>query len=199
MPLPNYPLKTGSLPRASALVFYGSPGNRVTELVGGRLYDAPYTPVPFHAALYLSKGECLNVGATKTVHTVEKEFKDTRRLDLIVYDISVEQRDAIEKAGRADTSKVNSPLEKLLRKPLFDYAWTDFLRFGFKWFKPSKKDFCSENVVENMAEGGVTVSPHEAVNTAPWDLVEWAEAHPEIATIYTLWEGDVFKAKLGRK
>lgn len=199
-PLPAYPMtRLDQIPEASAFVFYGSPGNKATELVGQRLYGFKYNPVPFHAALYLKDGEFLNVGKTREVLPIEKEYKNTRRVDVILYKkLTPEQRQAVVEAGYKDTSKANSPLEKLLKRPLPDYAVTDFLRFGFKWFRPSKKDFCSENVVENLNLGGLHPSDHEAVNTAPWDLVEWAEAHQLEADIYTLWEGDVFKQKLGR-
>jgi hypothetical protein len=199
VPLPAYPtIEIDDIKPASALVFYGSPGNKATELVGSRLYGVRYLPVPFHAALYLSKGEFLNVGKTRQVLALKKEFKNTRRIDVIEYNIPARARKAIETAGRDDTSKVNSVLEKVIKKPVIDYAITDFLRFGFKSIPPSKKDFCSENVVENMAVSGIEVSDNKAVDTAPWDLAEWAEEHPEVATIYTLWEGDVFKKKLGR-
>jgi len=199
VPLPKYrPIRIEDLDGASALIFYGSPGNRATELVGARLYDHAYNPPAFHAALYLQDGEFLNVGKTRQVLKIEKEFKTERRIDVIVYKLPKKARNAVIDAGYKDTSKINSTLEKLLKKPLFDYAVTDFLRFGIKAIKPSKKDFCSENVVENIDIGGLHVSDMKAYDTAPWDLVEWAEEHPEVAKIYTLWEGDVFRKKLGR-
>lgn len=198
-PLPSYPtIALKDIRPASALVFYGSPGNKATELVGSRMYNHRFNPPAFHAALYLSNGEMLNVGKRRVIVNVEQEFKNTRRVDVIEYKLSTKARYQIENAGRADTSKINSTLEKLIKRPTWDYAMTDFLRFGFKGIPPSKQDFCSENVVENMNVGGLHPSEHKAVDTAPWDLVEWAEDHMEIATIMTVWEGDVFKQKLGR-
>jgi len=198
--LPYYPRTAlEDIKPASALVFYGSPGNRATELVGSRLYKFPYTPPPFHAALYLSNGEFLNVGKLRAVIALQKELLNTRRCDVIEYRMSDKARQDIEASGRNDTSKINTALEKLLHRPIWDYAFTDFLRFGIHSIKPSKADFCSENVVENMNAGGLHPSAHKAVDTAPWDLIEWAEAHPEVATISTVWEGDIFKQRLGRR
>ncbi len=200
VPLPDYPkTRLDQIPAASCFVFYGSPGNKATEIGGGRLYGHKYTPVSFHAALYLKDGEFLNVGKTKEVLNIEKEFRTTRRVDVIVYKkLSDPQRAIITEAGYKDTAKTNTLLEKLLKKPMLDYAITDFLRFGFKWWKPSKKDFCSENVVENMNLAGFNPTDLEPYNTAPWDLVEWAEAHQLEADIYTLHEGEEFKKRLGR-
>jgi hypothetical protein len=199
-PLPAYPkIRLDQVPAASSLIFYGSPGNKATELVGARLYGHKYNPPAFHAALYLINGEFLNVGKTREIVKLESEFKNTRRVDVIVYQkLTDPQRADVAASGYQDTSKVNSALEKLVKRPLPDYSVGDFLRFGFKWFKPSKKDFCSENVVENLNVAGLNPTDHEPYNTAPWDLVEWAEAHPLEATIYTLYEGDVFKQRLGR-
>ena len=192
-PLPNYPkIGIANVPPASALIFYGSPGNKATELVGSRLYKFKYNPVPFHAALYLDKGEFLNVGKFKTVESLKDNMKNTRRIDVIEYAMSDEQLAEILYRGRRDTSKPKHPLD------LTDYAVTDFLRFGLRFLKPSKKDFCSENVVENMAHGGIKVSDLKAVDTAPWDLLEFAEANPHLCRIYTLYEGDEFTKRLGR-
>lgn len=200
VPLPVYPeIRIDQIPAASALVFYGAPGNKATELVGQRLYGHKYNPVSFHAALYLKDGDFLNVGKTKEVLKIASEFRSARRIDVLVYELSDAQRTLITHAGYMDTSKANTPLEKLLKRPLLDYGVTDFLRFGLKWWKPSKKDICSENVVENMDVAGFHPSDTEAYNTAPWDLVEWAEANPLKAKIYTLHEGADFKRILGRE
>lgn len=191
-PLPKYPhIDIKDVPAASALVFYGSPGNPATEMVGSRLYHHKYTPPAFHAALYIEDGDFLNVGRFREIKSVEGQYKTTRRVDVIVYNLPSPIRRIVVTAGKNDitTSKKNK---------LTDYSIRDFLRFCIPFLKPSKKDFCSENVVENFLAGGFNPSELKPVDTAPWDLVEWAESHPELATIYTLHEGDEFKRKLGR-
>lgn len=193
-PLPSYPhMDIDDIPDASTLIFYGSPGNKATELVGSRLYGFRYNPPPFHAALYLSGGEFLNVGKFREIMKVEEQFKNTRRVDVIVYKLDKRVREDVKTAGSKDISRPRSGIV------ITDYGVTDFLRFGIKWFRPSKNDICSENVVENFNVGGFNPTDLEPYNTAPWDLVEWAEAHPEVSKTYTLHEGDVFKEKLGRK
>lgn len=72
------------------------------------------------------------------------------------------------------------------------YGIMDFLRFGFKWFKPTKRDICSENVVELMAAHGFSNSYQEPYNTAPWHLLEWAEKNPSSCAVSTIWKGKDF-------
>ena len=190
-PLPTYPhIDLKDVPAASCLLFYGSPGNKATETVGERLYGHKYHPPAFHAALYLGDNEILNVGRFKEIKNVYQQYTNTRRVDVIVYKLHSFDRDVVVSNGRRDISKN--------KHKVTDYAITDFLRFGLKWWKPSKKDFCSENVVENLNTIGFHPTDTEPYNTAPWDLLEWAEAHPDLATIYTLHEGDIFKQKVGR-
>ena len=74
-----------------------------------------------------------------------------------------------------------------------DYSWTDYLRFGARFLKPSSKDFCSENVVELMNAAGVEVTKHKPVDTAPWHLLEHALANPADFRIYTVHTGAEFK------
>ena len=187
-PLPEYPkIAVNEITYVSTLLFYG--GNKLTELAGNRLYGHPYRPPAFHAAFYIDEGIFLDVGKFKTLTEVEKEFRTTRRIDVIIYKhITPEMHKRLCKEALFDTSKPKIGIT------LPDYSWTDYLRFGLKLFKPSKKDFCSENVVELFAKELVEVSAKRAVDTAPWDLLEFAEAHPELCEIRTLWVGSDFKA-----
>lgn len=191
-PLPvRKPIALDKVKDASALIFYGSPGNKVTELFGARMYEHQYIPSPFHAAMYLEDGKFLNVGRFKEVKAVEEEFKSTRRVDVIEYKLSPKIRSSVVSAGFLDEDKKND-LGWFTRLTT-SYAVTDFLRFGFKWFKPSKKDFCSENVVELFQTADFSPTDLEPYNTAPWDLVEWAEEHQEACAIKTLWVGEDWK------
>jgi hypothetical protein len=188
LPLPKYPtIRIDEIPCASALLFYG--GNRLTELVGNRLYKHPYRPPAFHAAFYIQDGIFLNVGKFKTLERVEIELRSTRRADVIIYNrLTPSSVKKLCADALLDTSHPRVGLN------LPDYAMTDYLRFGLRFLKPSKKDFCSENVVELFAQEGVIVADRKAVDTAPWDLQEYAEAHPQECEIRTLWVGPDFPA-----
>lgn len=195
VPLPLYPgLKIKDLPPASILLFYG--GNKLTELVGNRIYKHPYRPPAFHAAFYIGNflpddiGEnlFLNVGKFKEIVPFASETRSTRRIDAISFP-------KIEERARR---KICAFACKDISKPKFgltfpDYSFTDYLRFGLRFLKPSKKDFCSENVCEIFDTQGVKVSDRKAVDTAPWDLLEFAELHRDAATVNTLWCGGDFK------
>lgn len=188
IPLPaRQILRIEDIPPASVILFYN--GNKITELFGSRVYGHKYDPPPFHAALYIDNGLFLNVGKFKEIRSVDTEFKTTRRIDVITYSIVPLERKKICTEAFKDSSRPHVGIT------LPDYAMTDYLRFGFKWFKPSKKDFCSENVVELMNIGNVKVSDLESFNTAPWDLVEYAESNPDICWINTLFVGDDYLKK----
>jgi len=186
-PLPVYPtIKTGEIPPASAILFYG--GNRLTELAGNRLYKHPYKPPAFHAAFYIEDGLILNVGKFKTIETIESELRSTRRVDVIIYKgLSVDTVEALKKSAYLDLDKPKAGIQ------LPTYAITDYMRFGLRWFKPSKKDFCSENVVEIYAKYGIRISDQESYNSAPWDLAEFAEANLDLCELRTLYVGADFK------
>ena len=175
------------VPAASVILFYG--GNKVTELVGNRVYEFPFKPPPFHSALTVGDGEMLNVGKFKTIKPIKEELISTRRVDVIVYTMSDTQRDIIAHNARKD---VDSPRVGI---QLPTYGVLDYLRFGFKWFRPTKYDVCSENCVENLATGGVTASDKEAFNTAPWDLLSYALDNIQQATPKTLWIGENYPCK----
>jgi len=185
--LPNYPfIKLADIPPASAILFYG--GNNLTELIGNRLYNHPYKPPAFHAAFYICRGLFLNVGKFRTVQLLKDEFRSARRIDVVVFkDIPADKRNALCDAAVLDASVPRIGLE------LPDYAFTDYLRFGMRFLQPSKKDFCSENVAELFLTQGVKLSDLKPVDTAPWDIEEYAEAHPEACEIRTLWCGLDFK------
>jgi hypothetical protein len=185
-PLPDFErMDIADLPGASALLFYG--GNKLTELFGGRVYHHPYTPPAFHASLYLGAGDHLNVGKFRAVQPVQDEFRSTRRVDAIIYDMTPGQRLAIIEAGRKDTTKPKVGLQ------LPDYGWQEYLRFGLPWFRPTHKDMCAENVCENMALGAVRVTYYAYSATAPWSLLEYALDYPRACRVVTLHVGKDFK------
>ena len=186
-PLPEYPrIALNAIRPASALIFYG--GNKLTEFVGNKLYKHMYKPPAFHAALYLREGLFLNVGGYKTIQDLSKELASTQRVDVIEYTMSNKERADVCKSAALDTSK-----PKGIAIP--DYGWRDYLRFGFKFLRPSKKDFCSENVAELLLTVGVRSSHKKPVDTAPWTLVEFAEANPRDCKLFTLHIGKDFKYK----
>lgn len=187
--LPKFPaLPPEAVKPASALLFYGSPGNRLTEMVGERVYRHKYHPPSFHAAFYVGDGLFLNVGKFKTLEELPGEMRSTRRIDVIEYNLTGDVRRTLARHAMLDTSRPKFGLT------FPDYAVTDYLRFLARLWKPSKKDFCSENVVEIFWKMGIQISELRAVDTAPWDLLEFAEKYNDFCRIYTVWTGPDFKA-----
>jgi len=184
-PLPGFPAADYlSIPAGSALLFYS--GNKVTEMFANRVYEHPYAPPAFHAALTVGDGKMLNVGKFKTIESIKKELISTRRVDAIIYGLTDVARLSVQASALADTDKPKVGFQ------LPTYGFTDYLRFGLKWFRPSKKDICSENVVELLANVGFNCSERESYNTAPWHLLEWALHNPDRAIVKTIWIGAKF-------
>lgn len=197
---PVYPwIRIDEIPPASCLLFYN--GNRVTERAGARWFNHRYWPPAFHAAFYLGNRLFLNVGKFKTIEDLTTELRSKRRVDVVLYtNLTQNQRDKMVRTAMMDTSGHRIGL----RFP--DYAVTDYLRFLFRRLPPSKKDFCSENVAELfgrapatgmksvesweaavIAAGGIRTAEVLPLDTAPWDIQEWAEVHParcEIRTVH---------------
>lgn len=191
-PLPKFDsIDLEDIPAASLLLFYG--GTKITELVGNRLYGHPFHPAAFHAAFFIQDGLFLNVGAFKTIQLIKDEYRSTRRID-VISDLSLlpQERKQLCLAATQDVDKPKIGLN------LPTYSVFDFLRFGFKFLKPSKKDICSENCVEIFGTLGRKISNNKPVDTAPWDLFEYALDNPEFQ-VNTLWEGPDFVSKYGGK
>jgi hypothetical protein len=188
-PLPGHPaIAVQDIPPASALLFYGGP--RITELVGERVYKHPYHPPAFHAAFYIAKGLFLNVGAFREIADILGEFRTTRRIDVLIYTkLDPVQRETLGRRAMLDTSRPRGFVA------ISDYSWRDFLRFGLTFLRPSKKEFCSENVVDLFQSEKIITTDLPADRTAPWDLYEYALAHPDEVTIRTLWIGPEFVTK----
>ena len=187
-PLPEFgPIALPSIPAASALLFYG--GNKLTEFVGNTLYRHQFKPPAFHAAIYLSDGLFLNVGKFKQIKELSEELSNsTRRIDVVIYNkLSDQQRRRVCREAILDVSKPKTGLS------LPDYGWTDYLRFGLRFLRPSKKDFCSENVAELLKGVGQQSSYKKPVDTAPWHLFDWAWANTIECDIKTLYVGKDFR------
>lgn len=186
--LPEYPgISIEDIPPASALLFYN--GNKLTERAGRALFQHPYWPPAFHAAIYIGDRLFLNVGKFRTLEDLTTELRSQRRIDVVIYrDLTPEQRQEIARAATLDTSPHRVGLS------LPDYAITDYLRFLFRKLPASKADFCSENVAELFgrtsarglkslsswhavvkAAGGIRIAAGLPVDTAPWDIQEGAE------------------------
>lgn len=188
LPLPTYQtIKVGDIPPASILLYYNV--NSLTEMVGLKIYGHKYCLPSGHAAIYMDHGLIHNVGKFKLPKKIEETFKSTRRVDVIVCEgLDDDTRNGIIRDCILDASKPKVGFQ------LPDYAIFDYLRFGCKLWKPSKKDICSENCVEIFHGRGVIVSDLEPYNTAPWDLQEYAERiGPKIRPMYTVYTGKDFK------
>jgi hypothetical protein len=188
-PLPGHPaVPVQDIPAASVLLFYGGPW--VTELVGERVYKHPYHPPAFHAAFYIDQGLFLNVGAFREIADVMGEFRTTRRIDVLMFTkLDPIQRKHLARRAMLGTSRPTGVVA------VSDYAWRDFLRFGLTFLKPSKKEFCSENVVTLFETEGIRTTDLPPDRTAPWDLYEYALANPDEVTVRTLWIGEDFEKK----
>jgi len=191
MKLPKYPkISLDKLPKGAICIFYG--GNKLTEWVGKHLYKFPYEPAPYHASVYIKgpKQMHLNVGLKATIYPLSEEFITKERIDVIVYPkLSTKDRGKIVERSLEDLGK-----------------WYDvkgFLGFGRKipiagflidkLLKGRKRlPFCSDNVQDAYREIGVKVANTKDEETAPWDLITYAEKHPKQCQLYTLWLGNKF-------
>lgn len=188
-PLPKFnTIPLDNIPSASALLYYN--GNKMTEWYGNVRYKHPYKPASFHAELYVGDGLSLKVGKFKTISDVTKEFKSTRRIDVIVYSMPEAVRARIRHNALLDAT------DPKVGVSLPNYGFTDFLRYEpwLQWLPKSKNEICSENVDKMMAKEGVIVAEHGGkIEAAPWMLFEYALAHYDTCAVYTLWEGEDFK------
>ena len=173
------------IPPASALIFYGTPGNELTERLGVNLYGCKFHP-PFHAALMMRDGIFHDVGKFRTDHPLEDEKRSTRRIDVIIYKMTETQRSLIMRNTELDTSIPHTGLE------VTDYGIGTFLHFGFPFINHSKKPVCSENDVRLLSSGSVTCADKSPEEVAPWDLVEWAENNQGVCELRTFWVGKDF-------
>jgi len=189
--LPNHQIiPMGRIRVGSTLLFYG--GNKLTELIGNKFYKHPYKPPAFHAAFYIGQGLFLNVGKFKVVQLLDKEFRSTRRIDVIDYQMSPEARARMARTAILDASKPKVGLS------LPDYDIRGYLAFGLKFIKPSKKkDYCSDNVVDLHNTESHKVSDRKDETTAPWHLYEYALKTTDTSKMYTVWVGEDYKKKHG--
>ena len=187
-PLPKFEaIALENVPECSTLLFYG--GTKVTEWFGNNIYKHQYKPPAYHAAFYIERGRCLNVGKFKSVTKITDDFLSNRRIDVISYKyIRKDQVDLLKDAAYDDADKA-----KLARlAPTYD--WKGFLRFGLKFIRQSKgNDFCSENVVQIFNTQKIKVSKFVDYDTAPWDLLDFALENPDQCKIRNLWTGGKFK------
>lgn len=188
--LPKYKkIKVDDIPKASTLLFYH--GNKLTEFIGRYVYKHPYYPPAFHAAIYTGgvKNQLLNVGKFVTLDSLEDEFRSTRRIDVVIYkQLTMKERGLAIKRGMKD-----------LGKP---YDMMGFLSFGkkipligklFSWAKGSKQlPYCSDHVVDSFKAAPYQVSGYNDEETAPWQLLEYAERYPKTIEIRTVWIGPDF-------
>lgn len=198
--LPKYQaISVGDIPKASTLLVYGGKG--LIQWFGSKVYKFKYKPIPYHAAFYAEYGRVVNVGFTTTLRKIQSFCLSKRRVDVIIYKLNKEKR------MKAIDFAYTKAAGKGYKWRFYDFkgfayfgvrAISDKLKFikkPLKWLlKPSKRDdFCSDMVAETFEQAGLKVSPYSDELTAPWDLLQWAMEHPEIADIRTLHVGDKFK------
>lgn len=176
------PITLNQVLPASILLFYGFPGTIPTQRLGVNKYHYPYHP-PFHAALMMYDGVFHNVGKFRTDELILDQFKSTRRIDVISYSMTPEQRSKIMVATELDTSVPHTGLE------LTDYGIGTFLNFGFSFIRHGKQPICSEDVVSLLGLAGVKSSSLDPKETAPWDIATYAEDHKTECDRRTLWVG----------
>jgi hypothetical protein len=188
--LPVYPMiQVDDIPAASALVFYGLPGNALSERICAWKYGCPFHP-SFHAALMMRDGVFHNVGKFRTDELLSDEFKSERRIDVIIYKTMTEEaRKEIMRATELDTSEPHTGLE------FTDYGVQSFIHFGFRFVKSGKAVICSEDVVKLLNVGLVWSSTETAKETAPFELSTFAMKHPELCEIRTVHVGQDFAKK----
>ena len=181
--LPPFPaISLSDLLPGDALLFYGFPGTVPTQRLGVNKYGYPYHPA-FHAALMETAGVFHNVGQFTTNKILADEQGSGRRIDIIRYKITDAQRVTILQTTIVDTTVPTTGLN------ITTYGIADFLHFGFSFIGKGKAPVCSADVVQILTKSGIQCSPHDALDTAPWDLQEFAAAHPELCEQRTLWIG----------
>lgn len=172
-----------ALPPASALLFYGTPGNVWTERIGVNKYHLLFHP-PFHAALMMRDGIFHNVGRFRQDKYLPDQFKSKRRIDAVIFKgMTAEQVSLVMRAAETDTT-----VPRLI--DVTDYGVLDFLHFGLPFIGRGKKPVCSANVVNLLSVAGVKCSEKAALDTAPWDIAQYAGARPDLCEIRTVWVGN---------
>jgi hypothetical protein len=198
VPLPIYrwePISVESLPKCSVLTWFG--GTKITERFGERLYHFPYHPSPYHTSWYLGDGMVVNVGGKTTIEEIETLLRSTRCAVATIYKfITPEMAERIIKNGILRTASK----ERLGNK----YDWRGFCwpLFGkiplinkLPWLRPSDSDdFCTDEAVDEIfKESGISITGKDDELSYPWDVITWAEAHPEQVEIRVLWVGPDFE------
>lgn len=182
--LPAFPAITlDALLPGDMLLFYGLPeGNVVTERLCVNKFHCPFHP-PFHAALYEIDGLFHDVGQFTTNRLLGQEFRSGRRIDVIRYQMTDDQRKMVLQATILDTTV-----------PKFGFNFTsygliDLAHFGFSFVGKGKEPVCSADAVQCENKGGVVCSTGDPMNVAPFDLQLYAAANPATCSQFTLWQG----------
>lgn len=202
--LPAYTaINANDLLGAEVLLFYGLPGTAATERIEVNEYGCSFHP-PFHAALSMgrlcwdqttkkvvSSGGIIaplfhDVGQWRTDHPITDEFRSSRRIDVLRYPMTDDQRKLIINACISDDTEysLKSPLD------FTSYGIITFIHEGFQFVKPGGRVICSEDDVKLMgaSQPSVVISDLPMVNCKPSDLMVYALAHPEVQK-FTLWSG----------
>jgi hypothetical protein len=175
------PISVSELLPGDTLLFYGYPGVAVTQRLGVNKYGYKFHPA-YHAALMMRDGIFHDVGQFTTDHLIADEFKSTRRIDVIRYQMTQEQRTIIFQESELDTTIPHTGIN------ITSYGIADFLHFGFSSIGRGKTPVCSANVVQLHTKANNICSVHPALDTAPWDLQEYATLTPSTQQ-FTLWNG----------
>ena len=190
--LPEFPaIKVEDIPPCSALLYYGV--MPLTSWYANRRFKHPYKPGAYHAAFYIWNGLSLQVGKFHTIQKIEKDFSERKRIDVVAYpNITDKVRKDMATAAFDDADEPKLGFNKST------YGVFDFLRFEplLRWLPRSKKEICSENTYRMFAKCGVKIAEKPPkTEVAPWNIFEYAVAHPEECKVYTVWVGKDYKYK----
>jgi hypothetical protein len=182
--LPAFPAITlDALLPGDGLIFYGLPsGNQLTERLCVNKYKCQFHP-PFHAALYEVDGLFHDVGQFTTNRLLDGEFRSGRRIDVIRYQMTDDQRKEVLQATILDTTVPKFGLN------LTSYGIIDLVHFGFSFVGKGKSPVCSADYVQCLNKGDVVCSTGDPMNVAPCDIQEYAASYPSICQQFTLWVG----------
>ena len=176
-------------PPGAALLFYGTPGNTLTERLGTNKYRFPYNPPPFHAALMMRDGMFHNVGQFKTQRLLSSALSSTRRIDAVVPKLFATRPDLVSmlmQNADLDLSVPHFGLETT------DYGVADFLHFGFSFIRHGKDLVCSGDLDKLWGTVGVQAAQEDEYHAAPWDILTNAMSKPEQFDIWTIHIGKDF-------
>ncbi|KKL04601.1 hypothetical protein LCGC14_2614430 [marine sediment metagenome] len=153
--------------------------NRATKWFEQKINKYPYDKVFTHAFLYLTQGDCVDVGFTTSLRKLHDIMKSKAEyLSIHLDDLTKRQR---SKALSIGYNKAGAKSKKFKFYDVWGYVAFGLRRLGMKKVKGSKRyDFCSDQVVDVLKEVGYKLFDDvDSETTSPCDLFLLLEDYPD--------------------